>query len=237
MDVERVDGLARGLAHVHADVVAVGAVLALDLLPDPGDGAEDLPLLLGGGVEPARHAARGDDEGMARGDWEGVPEGEDPLPPEEDPLVGRRAEAAGSVRQISWAYPGREPRTLLGGRPDSPSPRLHDREGTRDALTVLGNEVNQELGLGLRGGSGHAHEDHPVVGLPPPVDHLPEILVPRDQGCLMLPAERENLGVGDARLHFGDIPDRVPQGPEPGGDLPLHSLVAEESQAASVGAG
>jgi len=67
MDVERVDGLARGLAHVHADVVTVGAELALDVLPDPGDGAEDLPLLPGGGVEPARHVARGDDEGVARG--------------------------------------------------------------------------------------------------------------------------------------------------------------------------
>ena len=46
-------------------------------------------------------------------------------------------------------------------------------------------------------------------------------------------AKGEDLGVGEARVHLRDIPDRMPTGPKFGGDLPLDSFVAEESQATS----
>jgi hypothetical protein len=52
VDVQVKDRLARGLADVHADVVAVGPVDALDGGPRVGDGGHQLRPFLVGGVEP-----------------------------------------------------------------------------------------------------------------------------------------------------------------------------------------
>jgi hypothetical protein len=102
---------------------------------------------------------------------------------------------------------------------------------------VVNDERSQDSSLGLWGGAGQAKKHHSLMGLSPTIHHFPEILVCSDESGFMEAAKGENLGVGKARVHLGDIPDRVPAGPKFGGDLPLDSFVAEEPQATSVGAG
>ena len=53
----------------------------------------------------------------------------------------------------------------------------------------------------------------------------------------MLSAEGKDLGIRNAWVHVGHIPDRVALFSQKGRDLPFHTLVANESHAASVGDG
>jgi hypothetical protein len=52
VDVQVEDRLPRGLADVHAEVVAVGLVDAFDGGPRVGDGGHQFRALLVGGLEP-----------------------------------------------------------------------------------------------------------------------------------------------------------------------------------------
>lgn len=76
VDVEVHDGLARGLASVEADVVAVGLVGLVEFRFRLVDELEDRALFFGGGVEPGRDEAARDDEGVAFGDGVLVVHGE-----------------------------------------------------------------------------------------------------------------------------------------------------------------
>src|SRR5262245_8474352 len=81
------DRLPRGLADVHAEVVAVGLVDSLDGGPRVGDGGHQLRALLVGGLEPRRHVTAGDEQGVAWRDGELVPQAEDEASTVEDVII------------------------------------------------------------------------------------------------------------------------------------------------------
>jgi hypothetical protein len=70
------DGLARGLAGVEADVVAVGGQLGVEGALDLVDQRQHRGALGLGGAEPVGDDAAGDDQGVAGRDREAVANGE-----------------------------------------------------------------------------------------------------------------------------------------------------------------
>ena len=94
VDVAVHDGLARGVAGVDADVVAVGAVGPVEELFQVGDAAPQLGLLPGRGVEIGGH--------MPQRHHQGVPGGHrKPVPHHDD--EARRPHDVGSVRSAEEA--------------------------------------------------------------------------------------------------------------------------------------
>jgi hypothetical protein len=98
VEVQVKDGLARGRANVPADVEAVGPITPEDLLAGNGDGGEQIPLLLGGGIPLGGDVTARDDKGVPGGHGEGIPQTHDQLTGVEDLLGARRTEGAAEVR-------------------------------------------------------------------------------------------------------------------------------------------
>jgi len=87
--------LAGGRSHVHADVVAVGAILFVEegfCLPDEG---EEGDLLRVGRVEEGGDVAEGDEEEVAGADWILIIAGVAEVVCEDDLVFGWVAERAG----------------------------------------------------------------------------------------------------------------------------------------------
>jgi hypothetical protein len=97
VDEQVEDRLPGGLADVHAEVVAVGLVDALDGGPRVGDGGHQLRAFLVGGREPRGHVTARDDQRVAGRDGELVPQAEDQAPAVEDLILCGAAEGTGRV--------------------------------------------------------------------------------------------------------------------------------------------
>ena len=120
MEVKVIDGLPCRLTVMDPHVVAVRGVLGLDRLLHPRQCGDDLALLLRGRVEPAGHAAPGNDEGVAIRHGESVPEGINTLALEEDPVGIRGAEGAGRMGHDSAGAGGRRVMVSLPEKPGRP---------------------------------------------------------------------------------------------------------------------
>jgi hypothetical protein len=92
------DGLARGLADVDADVVAVGPQLAVELPADLGDRGEQRALLARGGVEPRRDVPARQDQRVPRRHRVAVADRDDERVPADEAVGRELAEHAGHGR-------------------------------------------------------------------------------------------------------------------------------------------